>query len=183
MDNQASAPAFAHRRTIDCQTVEREDGMWQLEATLYDFKGAPFPTAKGTVMPGEALHHIRLTLVFNEDLKIQEAQTRLFSGPSHECRHVDTSYAALVGMTLGPGFSRKAQECFGGVLGCTHMNELLPVAVTVAIQTAFAKRAEGGPAALAPYRRLFENQCRTWRSDGPAMQAVSKAMQESGPSS
>jgi hypothetical protein len=55
VNNHASAPAFAHRRTIDCQTVQRGE----LEATLLDFKEAPFPTSKGNLMPGEALHHLR----------------------------------------------------------------------------------------------------------------------------
>jgi hypothetical protein len=171
------ANAFEHRRLIDCQTVERFDGRWQLEAILYDFKGAPFHAVKGTVMPGEALHHIQLTLVFDRDLKIHEAHTRLFNGPSHDCHHVDTSYSALVGLTLGPGFNRKVQECFGGPLGCTHMNELLPIAATVAMQTEMGKRAEAGLSAMAPYVALIENQCHTWRSDGPALQAVKKALQ------
>lgn len=171
-------PMFAHKRTIDCQTVQRPDGLWQLEATLFDFKGAPFPTSKGDVMPGAALHHLRLTLVFNDDLKIQGAQTRLFAGPATDCKHVDTSYAALVGMTLGPGFNRAAQERFGGILGCTHINELLPIATTVAIQTIFAKRVEGGVAALAAYMPLFENQCHTWRSDGAAIQIVKEAVRK-----
>jgi hypothetical protein len=74
-------------------------------------------------------------------------------------------------MTLGPGFRRKAQESFGGVRGCRHMNELLPVEVAVAIQTVFAKRNAAMP--------LFENQCHTWRSEGPDAQAVKRAVQES----
>lgn len=178
MNNQDSAPPYVHRRTIECQTVEREDGMWQLEATLLDFKGAPFDADKGMVMPGEALHHIRLTLVFDKNLKIHDAQTRLFSGPSLDCHHVDTSYAGLVGLTLGPGFNRKVQERFGGAAGCTHMNELLPIAATVAIQTDFGRRGEAGITALAPYVPFIENQCHTWRSDGPALQAVKKALKD-----
>ncbi|RJF98532.1 DUF2889 domain-containing protein [Noviherbaspirillum saxi] len=171
-----SAPVFAHRRTIDCQSARREDGLWELQATLHDFKGTPFPTATGgKVMPGEALHHMQLTLVFNDALTIQTAQTRLFSGPAPDCHHVDTSYDALIGMTLGPGFSRQAQERFGGIRGCTHMNELLPIATTVAIQTVLAKRMEGGTAVLKAYAPAFVNQCYTWRSDGPAIQSINNA--------
>lgn len=163
----------AHRRLIDCHGWQRDDGLWQIEVSLRDTKGAALRSAAGReVAAGEAIHHMVITLVVNGALKIQSATAQSLAAPAGSCREVEASYAALAGLTIGPGLNHAVRERFGGVKGCTHLTEMLPIAATVAIQTILGARlTDGGDVASDLASRLVD-ECHTWRRDGPLSRSL-----------
>ena len=55
--------------------------------------------------------------------------------PHRECPAINASYAALVGMKIGPGFGNQVKQRFKGAGGCTHLTELIGPLATTAYQT------------------------------------------------
>lgn len=163
----------AHRRLIDCHGWQRDDGLWQIEVSLRDTKGVTLRSVTGRdVTAGEAIHHMVITLVVDGELKIQSAKAQSLAAPAASCHEVEASYAALAGLTIGPGLSRAVRERFGGVKGCTHLTEMLPIAATVAIQTILGARLAGGGDAESTLFPQMVDECHTWRRDGPLSRSL-----------
>lgn len=163
----------AHRRLIDCFGWERDDGLWQIEVSLRDTKGAVLCSAAGRqVAAGESIHHMVITLVVDGALKIQSATAQSLAAPAGSCREVEASYAALAGLTIGPGLNRAVRERFGGVKGCTHLTEMLPIAATVAIQTILGARMTDGAEMAPKLAAEMVDECHTWRGDGPLVRSL-----------
>lgn len=163
----------AHHRVIDCHGWQREDTLWQIEVTLSDTKGVAMTSAAGRhIASGETVHHMHMTLVVDEQLTIQTAQARTLAAPALSCHEVEAAYGALVGLTIGPGFTRAVRERFGGVKGCTHLSELLPIAATVAIQTVVGARLAADVDTQPQLAARMVDECHTWRRDGPLSLAL-----------
>jgi hypothetical protein len=152
--------------------MQRDDGLLEIRATLIDVKGVSFPTQSGLLPAGEPLHHVSIALLIDDTLTIRQVDARLLKGPGADCMQVNAGYSMLEGMTLGPGFNRQVRERFGGVKGCTHMTELLPVIATVATQCVLTDSMVAGGAALATLIPQLEDGCFTWRRDGPNIRAM-----------
>ncbi|MNW05259.1 hypothetical protein D3C71_2014800 [compost metagenome] len=87
-------------------------------------------------------------------------------------------YGRLAGLTIGPGFRQAAKARVGGVVGCTHLTELLGPLGTTAMQTMFsegreAKRKRGDVPPDGPIARpVMVDTCRAYRMDSPATQVI-----------
>lgn len=132
-----------HRREIDIRGWQREDGLYDIEAHLQDTKAYPFENDdRGTIEPGEPLHGLWLRLTVNEDMVIVAAEAASDHTPYAICPGAAPNFARLAGLRIGPGFNRAVAERVGGVLGCTHLRELLGQMATVVFQTLYPIRAE-----------------------------------------
>jgi len=60
-----------HTREITFQGYAREDGLWDIEAHLRDFKFRPFTTGGKTWEPGQAFHDMWVRITVNTELVIQ----------------------------------------------------------------------------------------------------------------
>ncbi|MCY1369113.1 hypothetical protein D9M69_561320 [compost metagenome] len=75
-------------------------------------------------------------------------------------------------MKIGPGLRRRAAERVGGILGCTHLTELLgPLATTVLQTTSMLFLDAGSPASaqapgLEDAQRWIIGTCHVYRPDG-----------------
>lgn len=151
--------------------------MWDLEAHLTDVKPYDFEsTDRGHVPAGEPVHDMWLRITIDDDLVIREAVAVTDKGPYSICGDIAPTYDKLIGLTIGPGFKRKALERLGGVHGCTHMTELISTLGTVSYQTAYASRRRaredhGLPVetASASSRPRHINSCHAMASDGPVV--------------
>ncbi len=98
---QARSPL--HTREITFQGFAREDGLWDIEGHLRDYKTTPFVTGTTTWQPGEAFHDmwVRLPLITSSSFKILKV---VMDGHPHpECPHVIPPMNALIGERLGKG--------------------------------------------------------------------------------
>lgn len=154
-----------HRRQLDVQVFDRGNGLWEVDATLVDTKTSD-SSPGGTVRPaGTPIHDMLLRLVVDQRFEIVEAGAETRWMPYEgQCDAYGDLYGKLVGLNLMKGFRDALRERVGGVLGCTHINELAQVVPTAVVQ-AFAgevldTRGEGG-------QRPFQiGRCHAYRTDG-----------------
>jgi hypothetical protein len=125
-----------HRRLIEMQGYQRDDGLFDIEAWLEDTKTYGFENHdRGRIEPGEALHGMWLRLTVGEDMVIRACEASSDFTPYAICPQAAPNFAALAGIAIGPGFNRAVKERVGGTVGCTHLRELLAQMATVAHQT------------------------------------------------
>lgn len=141
----AAERRLLHRRSIDVQVYARNDGLWEVDATIVDTKTRDAQLAEGTRPAGAPIHDMLLRLVVDRQLNIVAAgsETRWMPYPGHCDRHGDPgseggdAYVRLAGLNLLDNFRRRLRERVGGVAGCTHLTELAQVLPTAVVQ-AFA---------------------------------------------
>jgi hypothetical protein len=157
-----------HERRYDIRGYEREDGMIDVEGKIVDLKPHSFDNHdRGYVPAGEPLHEMHLRLTIDENFKIHRAVAATLYSPFAICPGATDAYARLEGLTIGPGFNKRAAEAVGTALGCTHITEMLRAMGTVAFQSMWPiirrkeleaeerEKAENGgaPAAEKPKKR------------------------------
>jgi hypothetical protein len=130
-----------HRRRIDMQGYRRADGLFDIEGQLLDTKAYGFENEeKGWLAPGTPLHGMWIRLTIDDDLVIRACEAASDHTPYAVCPQAAGNFARLAGLRIGPGFNRAVQERVGGVLGCTHLREMLAQMATVAYQTLYPVR-------------------------------------------
>ena len=139
-----SAPAprkLEHLRDIQLRGYVREDGLVDIEAHLTDTKTYGFPSEhRGQVGPGDPIHGMWVRMTINEDMLIVACEAASDHTPFAVCTGATPAFANLAGLSIGPGFNRAVNERVGGVLGCTHLREVLAQMGTVAFQTMWPLR-------------------------------------------
>ncbi|MDT9001014.1 DUF2889 domain-containing protein [Paucibacter sp. APW11] len=160
-----------HRRAIDVQVFARQDGAFDVEASLADTKTRDLPLATGLRRAGEPIHQMGLHLVVDAQLNILSASSRTDWSPYPGfCDQHGNAYAALVGLNLMKGFRQSIKQRLAGSQACTHLTELCQVLPTAVIQ-AFAglvlDTREGSDSDVPPYQL---DRCHALRSDGPVVQ-------------
>jgi hypothetical protein len=167
----AAQRQLKHRRQIDVQVYARDDGLWEVDATLVDTKARDAHMAAGGLRAaGTPIHDMLLRLVVDTQFNIVQAgaETRWMPYTGLCDQHGDT-YGRLVGLNLMQGFRQALRERVGGVLGCTHVTELAQVLPTAVVQ-AFAgevldTRGDGD-------RQPFQiDRCHALRADGEAVRS------------
>jgi hypothetical protein len=127
-----------HTRRVDCRGYRRADGLFDVEATIEDSKTYAFENHwRGTVVPGDPVHLMRLRLTVDEHMTIRAAEAETLKSPYAICGDAAPGVAALVGLRIGPGWMRQVKARYGGAKGCTHILELLYPVATTAYQTIF----------------------------------------------
>lgn len=142
----ASPRQLQHVRRVTTEVYLREDGLWDVEATLVDHKTFDTDSRDGTSRPaGSPIHGMVLRLTMNTELTILAAEGSMDAVPFRGiCETIAPSYAALVGLNLGKGFRQAVRERFGNTAGCTHLSELasnLPSAAIQALATRLRAKA------------------------------------------
>ncbi|WP_372621001.1 DUF2889 domain-containing protein [Falsiroseomonas sp.] len=188
-----SAPAQRkplHQRDIVLRGYQREDGLYDIEAQLTDTKSYAFENMeRGTIEPGQPLHGMWVRLTVGEDMVIRSCEAASDATPYAICPQAAPNFAALAGVTIGPGFNRAVKERVGGVLGCTHLREVLAQMATVAFQTIgpmrWRKARAEREAAVArgetppPYRRSLPiGSCLAYAADSEVVKRAQAQAEE-----
>jgi len=160
-----------HTRTIECKGYERADGLWDIEAHLIDTKTYVHTRRMGgrERQPNEPVHDLWLRVTIDLDMKIHAVEAVTDEGPYPVCGNITPNFAKLAGVTIGPGWRRAIAERVGGVLGCTHLVELLgPLGTTAFQATGRARQArnETRPHGRKPFQL---NSCHVYKDDSPAV--------------
>ena len=131
-----------HNRRISCNGFVREDGLYDIEAELTDNKTYQFPTKfRGDVTPDQFIHHMKVRVTVDRDMKVRAAEALTISGPYAVCPTANDVFDSIVGLTIGPGWRRRVTDDIGGRHGCTHITELMGVVGTIAYQTRYGEDA------------------------------------------
>lgn len=161
-----------HRRNIRCEGYEREDGLWDIEASLLDTRTSSVPLPFGsTLAPGKPLHQMAVRITVDQNAVIHAVEALTSHGPSPECRHIAGAYRQLLGLRIGTGFSAEVKRLFSGSLGCTHLSDLLGPLATTAMQTLWAAQIRNAalgvevPISIRKPEKLIDS-CHAFRSDG-----------------
>jgi hypothetical protein len=159
----------AHTRRITCEAYRRDDGLYEIEASLQDVKPHACHLPERTVPAGEPIHEMSLCVTIDGRLAIRGAEARMSHSPHRVCGDIAQSYRQLVGLTIGPGFTKTVKRMFRATLGCSHLTELLPIIATTALQTLWTERHMRGATASdfgdAPGSSPIDG-CHALRSDG-----------------
>ncbi len=125
-----------HTRSIQCHGYERDDGLWDIEATLTDEKTYSISNhERGEIQPGNAIHNMTVCLTLDLDLIIRDVHVEMPSTPFSLCRSTCDVMGRLVGLKIEAGWMRKARELITRTESCTHVMELLGPVSTTAYQT------------------------------------------------
>ena len=163
--SEPAAREDAHRRQIECRGYKRLDGLWDIEGHLVDTKPYGFDNReRGRVEPGVPVHDMWIRLTIDTDMCIVAAQASTEHSPYAICGAVTRNFHELVGLRIGPGWSRRAARKIGGVKGCTHLTELLRPMATTAYQTLTREDAE--PPDLVTEQPRYLNGCHALATDG-----------------
>lgn len=165
-----------HTRTIRCEGFIRDDGLWDIEAQMVDYKAYVFnETTRGTRQPEDSVHDMSVRLTMDDTLTVKAVAVSMDSTPYQSCPEAAARFDGLIGLQVGPGWRAGVNKCVGGTLGCTHVRELLFPMATVAFQTVFGWPEAAPPASKPglPERALpagvkppFIDGCYAWASDG-----------------
>ncbi|MFT3760945.1 DUF2889 domain-containing protein [Thauera sp.] len=125
-----------HTRRIELEGFLREDGLYDLDASLTDVKDVDYQLASGLRPAGVPVHLMRLRITFDAAFNILDAVACSDGVPYvGHCDTIGPAYRQLIGLNLVRGFRRTIGEMFADVRGCSHMTEMLNSLPTAAIQT------------------------------------------------
>jgi hypothetical protein len=142
-----------HTRRVELNGYLRDDGLFEIEATLVDLKARDYPIATGTRRAGEAIHDLGVCVTFDASLRIVAARAVSRATPyPGACDTIAPAYEALVGLELMHGFRAAVRERLGGLAGCSHLTELLMSVPTVALQTLASFRRENEDTGQQPFQ-------------------------------
>ena len=131
-----------HNRRISCNGFVREDGLYDIEADITDNKTYAFPTSfRGDVTPDMFVHHMKVRVTINPELKVVASEAVTVAGPYAICPTANDVFDSLVGLTIGPGWRRRLTAAIGGRHGCTHITELMGTIGTIAFQTRYGEES------------------------------------------
>jgi len=172
-----AARTCLHKRRLSIDGFEREDGLYDIEGRIIDTKTYAYESDwHGQVEPGTPVHDMQIRLTIDDRLKIHAAEAVTERSPFPPCHEVAPNYEALVGLTIGPGWTRALRQRVGSTAGCTHITELLNQVATVAFQTMVKKRQEESAARKAAgdnkgpaSRPLMIGTCHALAVDGPVV--------------
>ena len=163
-----------HTRTIVCEGFERDDGFFDIEASIVDQKTyAVDEPIRGHRPAGAPVHDMQLRLTLSADMTVRAIEVTTNHAPYDICPSVAPGYQRLVGAKVGGGWRKAVTEAVGRTRGCTHITELLMPAATVAFQTMGRWKPESGESAEAALAKpAFIDGCKAWASDGPVVQKL-----------
>lgn len=168
---------LVHTRQIICRGYKRRDGLWQIEASVADEKAQTVPfKSRPDVPAGELIHHLSLCVIIDDDYQIRDVTAKTMSAPWPACVAVAADYSKLIGLRIGPGFTRAVRKLLGGTSGCTHLTDLLGQVGNTYMQASWPDRVarqrlySEDPRQWPDTRTLsFVDGCHAWHKNGAAL--------------
>lgn len=167
-----------HTRHVTCTAYLREDGLLDVEGEMRDITPVDADMLFRVVPADGEIHDMHITMTLDRELVIQQVTARTHAGPTPYCAQIESAYAALAGLRIGPGFMPRIKARVGGASGCTHLTELFGPMATTAYQAHFAllRKHDNLRERLVSDRPLprpsLINSCHTYRLDGEAIKVI-----------
>lgn len=170
-----------HSRDIRCNGYLRCDGLWDIEGSLCDTKTyALVRPPSHRVEAGASIHDMKARITIGSDRVIRAIEVAMDAYAFPVCTEVLVNYQRLVGLDVGPGFTKKMHELVGHAQGCTHVAWLLQCMVRVALHTLTKQVPQGqfsdidvlfsrGGNAIRP---ALIDSCHAYAADGEAVRTI-----------
>lgn len=139
-----------HSRDIQALGYEREDGLWDIDATMTDAKTYSFDNVdRGGIRAGEPIHGMRVRVTVTAELEITAIAVAVEASPFHYCNRIEPAYDQLIGQRIGQGWHQAVRTALGKTQGCTHLTDLLlgPIPACAYQTVAVARRGREKPKA------------------------------------
>ena len=121
------ARELLHVRNVECRGYAREDGLWDIEASIKDIKTYPFDNSwRGSVQPGDPVHQMSIRLTVDDQLHVIKAEAATFKSPYDVCPAATRAFSELEGLRISGGWMNKVKERYGRAKGCTHVLVIPP---------------------------------------------------------
>jgi hypothetical protein len=125
-----------HTRDIVCEGFLRDDGLWDIEASLRDTKTYEFTeTYRGKRGPADPVHLMHVRLTIDDSLTVHDIAVAMPETPYPICSESAANFKSIIGLQIGSSWRSEVNKRVGRTNGCTHVRELLFPMATVAIQT------------------------------------------------
>jgi hypothetical protein len=133
-----------HHRKIDLRFYSRSDGLYEVVGEMMDTKSHEFKLQlrDQPLAPQTPIHHMVLTLVVDEYLIVKDIKAQMKATPFGVCLEAQNTLSGVIGLQIGPGWTKKTKELLGGSASCTHLMELLGPMATTAFQGMAPKRMQ-----------------------------------------
>jgi len=142
-----------HLRRISYDGWQREDGLFDVEAHLFDTKDVPYQLSSGMRQAGDPVHDMWVRITIDRQCEIRAIEVHMEATPyPGGCDVPVPGYATLVGTNLLHGFRKSLYEAAGGIHGCTHLTELIAFLPTAAMQTFATLHQETDSNGEKPYQ-------------------------------
>lgn len=164
-----------HRRQVEMVGGRRLDGNFEIRGHLIDRKGHPItpPGQAHTVEAGEALHEMRIRLVFTSEYEVVEVSASTDASPYPSiCPGAVAGLAVLTGERIERGWSKLVKGKLGGVRSCAHLVDLLISMGSVAFQTTAQERLAVQAALPKDQRPSKIDSCFAFAADRPVVKSV-----------
>ncbi len=176
LSSSTNRRALKHTRTIQIEAFARDDGLWDLDARITDYKPRDITLASGVRQNGSALHDLSLRVTIDLQFNVIDAESISEAVPyPGYCETINLAYKKLIGLNLLRQFRQGVKERLSGTEGCTHLSEMAQILPTAAVQ-AFAGDVidtRDGASKLAVADNLQKpfqlDRCHALRTDGPAV--------------
>ena len=160
-----------HTREVRYEGFEREDGLFDIEASLLDTKTFGFVVpGERTWEAGDAIHRMSIRLTVDLQMTVQDIEVVMDDRPHPECMGAQAPMRRVIGCSLRRGWRQAIDERLGKVQGCAHLRELLFNMGTVAFQTLARRLNEAQEQAGAP--PLAMGGCLAWDPRGPMVARI-----------
>ncbi|PTB92037.1 hypothetical protein C9974_13870 [Marinobacter sp. B9-2] len=93
------------------------------------------PNGGRRIEVNEAIHDLSLNICFDKSMKIVDLFASPKSFPYSECQCGGNALRNMIGVEMGPGWSRNIHDRVSYKEVCTHLRELLIPLATAAIQS------------------------------------------------
>ena len=133
-----------HQRKLDLRFYSRSDGLYEVVAQMMDTKSHPFQLQlrDEPLAPGTPIHHMVMTMVIDEYLVVKDIKAEMKATPFGVCLEAQNTLSGVIGLQIGPGWTKKIKALLGGSASCTHLMELLGPMATTAFQGMAPKRMQ-----------------------------------------
>ena len=124
-----------HRRVIEMEAYQREDGLFEVEGHLVDTKPFDFDRVlQGIVPAGQPLHDLWIRLTVDAGRVVRAIEASSGRTPFGICKEAEATLQVLVGERIARGWSAVVKERLRGAASCTHLMEMLLPMATTALQ-------------------------------------------------
>ncbi len=158
-------------RKIEFETFETAQGGLSVHGRLHDNRFNPFIGYTGERYPAGYLHDLRVVIEISlPDMTITGISVSFNRAPMENCPEIAEAYQGLVGIQVGPGYTREVLSRLGGSKGCAHLTHLIIAMGPAIVQGAFAyySRIRSDESIGEPLGRMndfIHDSCHVWKGE------------------
>jgi Protein of unknown function (DUF2889) len=165
-DNSVTREAL-HTRVIDMTGYKRSDGLYEIEGHITDTKPVDFKAPNGPreVLANTPLHEMRITLVYDQNMVVQDVLCETLAAPYNPCFEAPATLQVLKGLSIASGWAGEVRKRLGGGKSCSHLVHMLGSMAATAYQSLTVERSARPTVLDADGKPLKIESCYAYGTD------------------